>query len=352
MSAHPSTARRGGQPLRHNRDVPGRGSAAIHAQTAPHPARTPTVEGEENLMKLLTFHTAPDPTPRFGALLSGDRVLDLVAADSGVPRSLLQCIRQGDAGLAAVRKAVSAAEAALARGDAPTSVLALAGATLDVPFRPGKIMAVGRNYADHVAEGAGAAYSRVAGFIKLTNGLVAHGATVVKPAWTEQWDYENELAVVIGRDCVDVPPEQAYEVVFGYTILNDISARDVQMAERKEGNICIGKNFPTAAPMGPWVVTRDEIPDPHALRIVTRVNGEVRQDATTDRMIYNIPAQIAWYSHAGFEPGDVISTGTPSGVGLGYKGPGTWYLQHGDRIECEVERIGVLVNTCRDPKRG
>ena len=133
--------------------------------------------------------------------------------------------------------------------------------------------------------------------------------------------------------------------------MNDLSARDVQMAERKEGNICIGKNFPTAAPLGPWIVTKDEIPDPHALRIVTRVNGQVRQDATTDKMIYHIPTQIAWYSHAGFEPGDIISTGTPSGVGLGYKGPGTWYLQLGDKVECEVEGIGVLVNACSDPSR-
>lgn len=301
-------------------------------------------------MKLLSFHTASDTSSRFGALLDGNRVLDLTALGGTVPRTLLECIELGDAGLAAVRTAVAAAQSALKRGEAPARVRALDAVTLEIPFRPGKIMAVGRNYADHVAEGAGAAYTRVAGFIKLTNGLVAHDTTVIKPSWTKQWDYENELAVVIGRHCVDVPPEKAYDMVFGYTILNDLSARDVQMAERKEGNICIGKNFPTAAPMGPWVVTKDEIPDPHALRIVTRVNGQVRQDATTDKMIYHIPAQIAWYSHAGFEPGDVISTGTPSGVGLGYKGPGTWYLQHGDRIECEVEKIGVLVNTCRDPE--
>jgi 2-keto-4-pentenoate hydratase/2-oxohepta-3-ene-1,7-dioic acid hydratase in catechol pathway len=302
-------------------------------------------------VKLLTFHTSSDSASRFGALLAGERVLDLGAVGGDLPDSLLACIRQGDAGLAAVKRAVAAAETALARDGKAAHVHPLSAVTLEAPLRPGKIMAVGRNYADHVAEGAGSAYSRVAGFVKLTSCVVAHGTTVVKPGWTEQWDYENELAVVIGRECVDVPPEQAYDVVFGYTIMNDLSARDVQMAERKEGNICIGKNFPTAAPLGPWIVTKDEIPDPHALRIVTRINGQVRQDSTTDKMIYRIPAQIAWYSHAGFEPGDLISTGTPSGVGLGYKGPGTWYLQHGDRIECEVEKIGVLANTCSDPRR-
>jgi len=302
-------------------------------------------------VKLLTFHTVTDATRRFGVLLSGDRVLDLCALGGALPQSLLQCIQQGDAGLAAVRGACSAAEAALARDGKAEHVLPLSSVELDAPLRPGKIMAVGRNYADHVAEGAGHAYTRVAGFVKLSSCVVGHETTVIKPSWTASWDYENELAVVIGRACCDVQAESAYDVVFGYTIMNDLSARDVQMAEREEGNICIGKNFPTAAPLGPWVVTKDEIPDPHALHIVTRINGQVRQDSTTAKMIYRIPAQIAWYSHAGFEPGDIISTGTPSGVGLGYKGPGTWYLQHGDRIECEVERIGVLANTCRDPSK-
>ena len=175
--------------------------------------------------------------------------------------------------------------------------------------------------------------------------MVGHGAIVRKPAWTETLDYENELAIVIGRACSDVPPEQAYDFVFGYTVMNDLSCREVQQAERKEGNICIGKNFPTAAPLGPWIVTRDEIPDPHHLRLVTRVNGQVRQDGNTAQQIQKIPAQIAWYSRAGFEPGDLISSGTPAGTASGYKGPGTWYLQHGDRVECEIEGIGVLANT-------
>ena len=299
-------------------------------------------------MKLLSFHTAADTASRFGVLLSGDRVLDVNALSASLPTSVAACIEQGESALAELRKTVAQAESAAA-GASPRHILPLARVVLEAPFRPGKIMAVGKNYADHVAEGAGSAYSRVAGFVKLSSCLAAPNTPVIKPAWTESFDYENELAVVIGRACSDVAPQHAYDYVFGYTILNDLSARDVQMAERKEGNICIGKNFPTAAPFGPWVVTKDEIPDPHSLRIVTRVNGEVRQNATTDQMIFHIPTQIAWYSHAGFEPGDVISTGTPAGVGLGYKGPGTWYLQHGDRIECEVERIGVLVNTCHDP---
>ncbi len=303
-------------------------------------------------MKLLTFRPARARTGHFGALLADQRVLDISALRGRkLPATLLECIQIGDAGLNSVRSAVADAEAALKRGEQLPQVFALDAVTLEAPLRPGKIMAVGKNYADHAAEGAGQVYTRVAGFVKLTSGVVPHGATVRKPAWTETFDYENELAIVIGRECCDVPPEQAYDCVFGYTIMNDLSCRDVQFAERKEGNICIGKNFPTAAPLGPWIVTRDEIADPHNLRIVTRVNGAVRQDSNTRNQIYNIPAQIAWYSHAGFEPGDVISSGTPAGTGMGYHGPGTWYLQNGDRVECEIEGIGILANTVSTRKR-
>ena len=303
-------------------------------------------------MKLLTFRPARARTGHFGVLLSGNRVLDITAlAGRKLPSTLLECIQDGDAALAAVTAAAADAEAALKRGEQPPQIYALDAVTLEAPLIPGKIMAVGKNYADHAAEGTGQVYSRVAGFIKVTSCIVPHGATIRKPGWTETFDYENELAIVVGRECSEVPPEAAYDYVFGYTIMNDLSCRDVQFAERTEGNICIGKNFPTAAPLGPWIVTKDEIPDPHNLRIVTRVNGEVRQDSSTANQIYHIPAQIAWYSHAGFEPGDVISSGTPAGTGMGYKGPGTWYLQHGDRVECEIEGIGVLANTVSTRKR-
>jgi 2-keto-4-pentenoate hydratase/2-oxohepta-3-ene-1,7-dioic acid hydratase in catechol pathway len=303
-------------------------------------------------MKLLTFRPARARSGHFGVLLDGDRILDITALPGrNLPGTLLECIQQGDDALAAVKAAVAEADAQRMRGETPPQLYALDAVTLEAPLRPGKIMAVGKNYADHAAEGAGQVYSRVAGFVKLSSCVVPHGATVRRPAWTETFDYENELAIVIGRECCEVPGEEAYDCVFGYTIMNDLSCREVQMAERKEGNICIGKNFPGAAPLGPWIVTKDEIPDPHNLRIVTRVNGEVRQDSTTKNQIYNIPAQIAWYSHAGFEPGDLISSGTPAGTGMGYNGPGTWYLQNGDRVECEIEGIGTLVTTVTTRKR-
>lgn len=295
-------------------------------------------------MKLLAFRPPRARSGHFGVLIGTDRVLDLTAArgDRRLPATLLDCIRGGAAALDAV------AAAARAAGE---QVYALTDIVFEPPLLPGKIMAVGKNYADHAAESDSQPYSRPNGFIKVPSCIAAHGATVRKPPWTETLDYENELAVVIGTACRDVAPEQAYDVVFGYTIMNDLSARDVQFAERKEGNIMIGKNFPTAAPLGPWIVTKDEIPDPHALRIITRINGEVRQDGTTANQIHRIPAQIAWYSRAGFEPGDIVSTGTPAGTATGYKGPGTRYLQHGDRIECEIEKIGTLANAVSTRQR-
>ena len=295
-------------------------------------------------MKLLTFRPARARSGHFGVLLPGNRVLDVTAlAGRKLPATLLGCIEDGEAALAAVKTAAAEAQAALTRGEQPMHVYALDAVTLEPPFRPGKIMAVGRNYADHVAEGVGQAYTRVAGFIKLSSCVVAHGATVRKPAWTESFDYENELAIVIGRTCSDVPPETAYDVVFGYTIMNDLSCRDVQYAERKEGNICIGKSFPTAAPLGPWIVTKDEIPDPHNLRISLTLNGETMQDSNTSNLIFKVPFLVSYLSQSvTWEVGDLISTGTPPGVGFA-RNPQV-FMKAGDSVSVTVEGIGTLTN--------
>jgi 2-keto-4-pentenoate hydratase/2-oxohepta-3-ene-1,7-dioic acid hydratase in catechol pathway len=304
-------------------------------------------------MKLLTFRPPRARTDHFGALLSNGKVLDITELKSGraLPGSMLACIRGGAAALARVTEALSAAEQKLAAGQMPEQMFAPGDVTHRPPLIPGKIMAVGKNYSDHAAEVGGVAYTRPNGFIKNTSSIIADGETIRKPGWTEKLDYENELAVVIADDCAEVPLEDAYAHVFGYTIMVDLSARDVQYAERKEGNIMIGKNFPTAAPLGPWIVTKDEISDPHQLRIVTRVNGEVRQDASTATQIHKIPQQIAWYSHAGLQAGDIISTGSPAGTAAGYQGEGTWYLQNGDQLECEIEHIGTLRNPVSSRKR-
>ena len=268
----------------------------------------------------------------------------------GLPDNLLDCIRGGADALARVRDVQAQAEQRLKAGSSE-HILWLKDVAARPPLFPGKIMAIGKNYSDHAAETGSAAYSRPAGFIKHVDTLIADGDTIRKPAWTDKLDYETELAVVIGDECADVPPEEAYEHIFGYTIMNDVSARDIQMSERKEGNILIGKNFPTAAPLGPWVVTKDEVANPHNLLLTTKVNGELRQSANTGTQIFHIPAQVAWYSHAGLYPGDIISTGTPAGVAMGYKGEGSWYLKNGDIIESEIEKIGVLRNPVSTRKR-
>ena len=303
-------------------------------------------------MKLLSFRPPRARVDHFGVLLSNGQALDITEAKTGrgLPDTLIDCIRGGPDALARVREVLAQAEQRLKAGSSE-HIVSLDAVTACPPLRPGKIMAIGKNYSDHAAEVGSAAYSRPAGFIKHVDTLIAHGDTVRRPAWTDKLDYETELAVVMADECADVPAEKAYDHIFGYTILNDISARDVQTAERKEGNILIGKNFPTAAPLGPWVVTKDEIADPHNLRLTTHVNGELRQNANTGTQIFHIPAQVAWYSHAGLYPGDIISTGTPAGVAAGYKGEGSWWLKNGDEIVSTIEKIGVLRNPVSTRKR-
>ena len=322
-------------------------------------------------MKLLTFRPPRMRNPHFGVLLSNGQALDLTASSGrALPGSLVECIRAGEAGLAAVRAVHEIAEGLLARELVPDAMVSLDAVELLAPLRPGKIMAVGRNYTDLAAAaaaadadatvttpaaaaaftGVAAPLARPGGFIKNASCVIGPGEAIRKPRWTRKLDYETELAVVIGIDCAGVDPEQWADVVFGYTILNDLSARDIQAVEQRDGNMTVGKNFPGAAPLGPWVVTKDEIPDPHALRILTRVNGIARQDGNTGDQVHRIPAQIAWYSRAGFEAGDIVSTGSPGGTAVSYKGPGSWFLEHGHTVECEIEGIGVLTNPVRNAR--
>jgi 2-keto-4-pentenoate hydratase/2-oxohepta-3-ene-1,7-dioic acid hydratase in catechol pathway len=264
----------------------------------------------------------------------------------------MECIQGGEAALAAVRQVVEATESRSAPPEAlATAIYPQEAIRYLPPILPGKIMAIGLNYSDHAAEVGAEASSQPSGFIKLTSSVIPHQAPIRKPAWTRTLDYENELAVVIGRACTAIASERAYDYVFGYTIMNDVSARDIQRQERRLGNITIAKNFPTSAPLGPWIVTRDEIPDPHNLQIKTRVNGAIRQNSSTRLQIHPIPQQLAWYSLAGFAPGDIMSTGTPAGVAAGHQGPDSWYLRPGDVVECEIAGIGTLTNPVRRSRR-
>lgn len=210
---------------------------------------------------------------------------------------------------------------------------------LAAPFTPGKIVGIGWNYLEHIAEMGGdrpLEYPRV--FAKLTTAVTAPSGPVVRPHYTQQLDYEGELAVVIGTRARNVPVERALDHVFGYAVMNDVSARDRQADEVQWIRAKGGDTF---APWGPWVTTADEVPDPQALRLRTWVNGDLRQDATTAWMIFPVAELIAWCA-ASFtlEPGDVIATGTPPGVGAGRE-PQT-FLAPGDRVRVEIEGLGAL----------
>jgi 2-keto-4-pentenoate hydratase/2-oxohepta-3-ene-1,7-dioic acid hydratase in catechol pathway len=206
--------------------------------------------------------------------------------------------------------------------------------------RPPKILCVGLNYRDHAKESNMEPPSVPTVFAKYATAIVGPGDPIVLPAATQKPDYEAELAVVIGRRTKHIPRSDWQDYVFGYTILNDVSGRDVQLATSQW---TLGKSFDTFAPMGPHIVTADEIPDPHSLNIRLSIGGETLQSSNTRELIFGVPDLIEYISRmVTLEPGDIISTGTPAGVGLG-RNPQRW-LRPGDEVIIEIEKIGTLRN--------
>jgi 2-keto-4-pentenoate hydratase/2-oxohepta-3-ene-1,7-dioic acid hydratase in catechol pathway len=228
--------------------------------------------------------------------------------------------------------------------------LALAEARLLAPATPRKYLAIALNYADHIAELGMEAPEVPVFFNKQVTCVVGPGAEVHMPRVSTFLDYEAELAVVIGRRCRHVAAERAPEVIAGYTCANDVSVRDWQ---GRAQTMTIGKSFDTHGPLGPWLVTADEIGDPQDLRIRCAVNDELRQDASTAEMVFDCFQQVAHLSEAfTLEPGDVIATGTPAGVGLGRKPVRDNLLHVGDTVRIEIERIGALENTVVEEPEG
>jgi 2-keto-4-pentenoate hydratase/2-oxohepta-3-ene-1,7-dioic acid hydratase in catechol pathway len=208
-------------------------------------------------------------------------------------------------------------------------------------------MCLGLNYTEHAAESYTAQGKEVTlpeipiVFTKATTSVTGpYDPIPFDAAVSDKLDWEAELAVVIGRQGKNIPEAAAMDYVFGYTVLNDVSARDLQ---RQGKQFFKGKSLDGSCPMGPWIVTAEELPDPHVLRITSRVNGDAKQDSNTDKMIFNIPAIIAYLSRGmTLQPGDIIATGTPSGVGFARTPPE--FLQPGDVVECEIEQIGTIRN--------
>ncbi|MFD0141734.1 MULTISPECIES: fumarylacetoacetate hydrolase family protein [unclassified Streptomyces] len=299
-------------------------------------------------MRLLTFTTTTCADPRPGVETDG-HVLDLAAladhAGVPLPHDLLGLVQAGPYGLATVRR--------LLDGDLPAhAVHRTEDVRLSAPFRPGKIIGVGLNYVEHVEESSRSLDTdrelppRPVLFSKPATAVTGPGAPILHNAdLTTQLDWECELAVVIGRTAYRVNEEEAYDHIFGFSIVNDISARD----QRRSGQWFFSKGQDSYAPFGPVVVTADAVPDPMDLDLSLRVNGVTKQKSNTRHMLFPIARLIADISSGmTLEPGDVIATGSPSGVGAGMVPPE--FLAPGDTVEATVELIGTLTNPVVDAR--
>ena len=284
-------------------------------------------------MKLLTFIAHNEVRP---GVLDGDTVIDLKAAGLpvGEDGDLSQIVRGGDAMLERVREAI---------GSPTRRTFDLDDVRLTAPIlAPSKIIAVGLNYIDHCKEANLPVPTEPVLFSKFPNSITGPFDELSWPEGvTKEVDYEVELAVVIGRRGRNIPEKDALDYVCGYSVVNDVSARDLQFANAKQWDR--GKSLDTFCPWGPYIVTRDEIDDPHNLDVRTVLNGEEMQKSNTKNLIFNINQIIAYASQGTtLMPGDLIPTGTPFGVGFSRTPP--VFLKHGDVCECEVEDIGRIVN--------
>ncbi len=262
--------------------------------------------------------------------------IDLNATRPDLPASLREVLALGDAGLEAVREAVRSPGAAV-----------LSAETLrflpPVPD-PRKIICIGLNYRDHAAESGAPIPREPILFSKYATALIGHEEPIVLPSVSNEVDYEAELVVVMGRRVRRISPQEGLAAVAGYTIGNDVSARDWQL--KKDGKQwMVGKTFDTFAPCGPWIVTADQVGDPHRLGIRLRRNGQVMQSSNTDQMIFRVGELVSYLSQVfTLEPGDLIYTGTPPGVGFARKPP--VFLKPGDVVEVEIDGLGLLRNVC------
>lgn len=295
-------------------------------------------------MRLVSF-LRPDggATPHFGALIGANDVLDASSEAAGLarPDQYLDWFDTAGAAHSALQALVSRADAQPEELRAQGALIARASVQLLAPVpRPSKVICIGLNYRDHAEESGMDIPTRPLVFSKFPTSVVGPGGNVVIPPGSVETDYEAEFGVVVGRRASRVSAADAMDYVLGYTNINDVSARDFQFAD---GQWQRGKACDTFCPMGEYIATRDEIADPHALRIQLRLNGETMQDSSTDQLIFQIPELIASLSEfTTLEPGDVIATGTPPGVGFARKPP--VYIKPGDVMEVEIEGLGVLTS--------
>jgi len=302
-------------------------------------------------MKLAQFTPLGSNEQSLGVLID-DRVVAVSALalaasrpDKQIPTWLLEApgmldvIERGDRGLAEIVALIRRTPSSIFEIDARFAVPVDSVSFLPAVY-PGKIVAIGRNYIDHAIEGGSEPPAAPLIFNKLPNSLSAHNAPIVLHKISSQIDYEAELAVVIERRATRVSESEALDYIFGYTLINDVSARDLQFGD---GQWVRGKSLDGFAPLGPFITTRDEIPDVQALNIEGRLNGEVMQSSNTSRMIFKVAYLVSYISQGiTLEPGDVIATGTPDGVGI-FRTPPV-LLKEGDVYEVTIEGLGTLRN--------
>ncbi len=319
-------------------------------------------------MRLVTFED-PVRQPRIGAITADNRMVDLHTAcalylrdvedesafyrlaDALVPPNMRALFRGGDTSLEAARKAfdyvVQHGGVAGPRGE--STFYSASEVTLKAPIVPKKFFHTAGNFREHHEEASKAGFSHPVlpwiVFFQNVDAIIGHDEPVIYPEHlTQELDYELELAVVLKKSGKHFTPEEAADYVGGYVIFNDITARDIQRREMKSGVFSFCKGIDTFCPLGPWIVTADEIPDPHNLAMELRVNGEPRQRSHSSKMSVKIPEILSHYSPMGYSAGDVVSTGTVSGVAAFSRDPKAFYLKVGDVMECEIEKIGVLRN--------
>lgn len=320
-------------------------------------------------MRFATFKTSGG-VERLGVLTSGGQLADLEGAFASrlcdqlprekacdlaatlAPPEILAFLDGGDVCLEAARQALEFVEKTIADGKIPMGpagekiLFEPAEVFLKAPLpRPRKIICAGKNFLDHLKEmsSGGNAPRFPMAFPKVPSVVIGPDGRIPYPEETTMLDYEVEMAIIIGKRGWKISRERAFDHVFGYAVFNDISARDVARSENEQGIFLLGKNLPGFAPMGPYLCSRDEIEDPQALRLQCRVNGQIRQDASLTLMMFQIDEMIAYWSQIGLEPGDVLTTGTPTGVAAGrsaHQDP--WWLKKGDVVEAEVEKLGIL----------
>lgn len=280
--------------------------------------------------------TVRSPTGPRVVAAEGSTWVDLQATRPHLPQTLRQLLALGEVGLEAVREAVRAPGAVVF----PSETLRFLPPVPD----PQKIICIGLNYRDHAAESGAPIPREPILFSKYTTALIGHEEPIVLPSVSNEVDYEAELVVVMGRRARKVSPQEGLAAVAGYTIGNDVSARDWQL--KKDGKQwMVGKTFDTFAPCGPWLVTAEEVGDPHRLGIRLRLNGQVMQSSNTDQMIFRVGELVSYLSQVfTLEPGDLIYTGTPPGVGFARKPP--VFLKPGDIVEVEIDSLGLLRNSC------